>query len=293
MTSTQNDILMEIAPRLVSLGGPKVHRLMPYREKRMVGPFIFFDYFPATEFGPNEGMEVRPHPHIGLSTLSYLLEGKVLHNDSSGNKQVLTPGDVNWMTAGKGISHSERTPEDLRGIPHRLHLLQFWVALPLSAEDIDPEFTHHPKESIPSFKVGNADVTLIAGKAFDQESPVGIYSPLFFMEVNLKKGDRFEYAPEDGHELAFFIIKGSLKAGEKTIPPDDFVILHTDSKLNVTADEDTCFMVLGGEPFPEPRYIFWNYVSSSKEKIEKAKQAWRDRSFPQVAGEDDIIPLPE
>lgn len=293
MSSTQNDILMEIPPRLVSLGGPQVHRLMPYKSKRMVGPFIFFDYFPATDFALNEGLTVRPHPHIGLSTLSYLLEGQVLHHDSEGNKQLLTPGDVNWMTAGRGISHSERTPAEILGVPHRLHLMQFWIALPLSHEDQAPTFTHHPKESIPSFKVGNAEVSLIAGAAFGNKSPVEVFSPLFFMDVRLKAGEVFEFAPETNHEMAFYIISGELQIDDKFIIPDDFVVLHRDSQLKVVAKVDTHFVVLGGEPFAEERHIFWNYVSSSKEKIELAKKAWRDGSFPQVPGEPDIIPLPE
>lgn len=291
MSSSQNHILMEIAPRLVSVGGPQVHRLIPYAKKRMVGPFIFFDYFPATDFAAGEGLNVRPHPHIGLSTLSYLLEGKVLHHDSLGNKQILSPGDVNWMTAGKGISHSEKLPEDLHGKAHRLHLLQFWVALPLSQEDRAPSFKHHAESSIPRFKVDDADVMLIAGEALGKKSPVDVYSPLFFMDVNLKKGKSFSFDPGN-QELAFYIIKGQLDIDGKSIPPDDFVVLEQGSSLKVTAAEDTHFIVLGGEPFPEPRYIYWNYVSSSQEKIEEAKKQWRELTFPQVPGETDIIPLP-
>lgn len=292
MSSSQNHILMEIEPRMVSLGGgSKVHRLMPYAKKRMVGPFIFFDYFPATDFSAGEGMDVRPHPHIGLSTLSYLLEGKVLHHDSLGSKQVLTPGDVNWMTAGRGISHSERLPEDIRGKAHRLHLLQFWVALPVQHEDTAPSFTHHPQSTIPRFTEQGAEVTLIAGSAFGHQSPVKIFSPLFFLDIRLPKGKSFAFDPGT-QELAFFIIKGSLLVGEKQISNNDFVVMEKDSSLMAVATEDTHFVLLGGEAFPEPRYIFWNYVSSSKEKIERAKEQWHDGSFPQVPGEPDIIPLP-
>lgn len=292
MSSTQNVILMEIEPRLISLGGATVHRLIPYAKKHMVGPFIFFDYFPATDFAAGEGMNVRPHPHIGLSTLSYLLEGKVLHHDSLGNKQLLTPGDVNWMTAGIGISHSERTPPELHNLPHRLHLLQFWVALPLEHEEGPPHFTHHPQGSIPRFQVNGVDISLIAGSAFGKTSPVEVFSTLFFMDVRMTKGQVFEFDPEN-QELAFFILQGRLTVGDKEISRDDFVVLAHDSVLKVVASEETHLVVLGGEPLPEPRHIYWNYVSSSKEKIEKAKQAWRDGSFPQVPGETDIIPLPE
>ncbi|MEN0058928.1 MAG: pirin family protein [Bdellovibrio sp.] len=292
MSSTQNGILMEIPPRFVSLGGAsQVHRLMPYAKKRMVGPFIFFDYFPATDFAAGEGMDVRPHPHIGLSTLSYLLEGQVLHHDSLGCKQVLTPGDVNWMTAGSGISHSERMPLEVKQQPHRLHLLQFWIALPLAEEDRAPSFTHHPQKTIPRFQVDEADITLVAGEAFQKRSPVETFSPLFFMDVHLPSGKVFAFDPED-QELAFFILSGELLVDDKAIGTDDFVVLQPDSSLRVKASKDTRFVVLGGKAFAEPRHIYWNYVSSSKDKIEQAKKAWRDGSFPQVPGEPDIIPLP-
>jgi len=293
-TTSTNEILMEIAPRLVSVGGPQVHRLMPYKSKRMVGPFIFFDYFPATDFAIDTGMNVRPHPHIGLSTLSYLLEGQVLHADSEGNHQLLNPGDVNWMTAGGGISHSERTPLEAMKAAHRLHLMQFWLALPLENEDRAPSFTHHPKSTIPQFKVGAADVILIAGSAMGRKSPVEVFSPLFFMDVKLKNGESFEFTPEPGHELAFYIVRGQLQLNNRLIPPDDFVVLQQDSALKVNAAaDDTHFVVLGGEPFKEERFIYWNFVSSSRGKIEDAKHAWRDGSFPQVPGETDIVPLPE
>ncbi|MGE5085993.1 MAG: pirin family protein [Bacillota bacterium] len=292
MSVTENSILMEIPPRLVSLGGPQVHRMIPYSKKRMVGPFIFFDYFPSVEFAANDGMTVRPHPHIGLSTLSYLLEGSVLHHDSLGNKQLLTPGDVNWMTAGRGISHSERSPEDVKQKPHRLHLMQFWIALPVDHEEDEPSFSHHPQSSIPKFKVDEADVTLIAGSAFEKKSPVAVYSDLFFMDIKLEVGKEFYFNPE-GQELACYIVKGSLKMGDKTILPDDFVVLNQGSTIHVVATENAHFVVLGGAPFKEPRHIFWNYVSSSLDRIEIAKQQWRDGSFPQVPGEPDIIPLPE
>lgn len=283
---------MEISPRFVSVGGPTVHRLLPFAKKRMVGPFIFFDYFPATNFAAGEGLEVRPHPHIGISTLSYLLEGEVLHHDSLGHRQVLRPGDVNWMTAGRGISHSERLPEGLRGKAHRLHLLQFWVVLPLAQEECPPSFTHFVQDQIPRFKLDGADVTLVAGNALGYRSPVETYSPLFFMDVELKKDQSFAFDPES-QELAIFVLKGTVSLGEKAISPDDFVVLERDSSLRMTALENSKVIVLGGEALPEPRHIYWNFVSSSKEKIERAKASWKDGSFPQVHGESDVIPLPE
>lgn len=294
MSSQQNDILMKIEPRVIHLGaesGPQIKRLIPYAKKRMIGPFIFFDYLPLSEFKAEEGLEVRPHPHIGLSTLSYLLEGQVLHHDSLGCKQVLAPGDVNWMTAGSGISHSERVPEALRGKAHRLHLLQFWVALPVEYEDVAPRFEHHPEASIPRFTKNGADISLVAGKAFGFESPVKIFSKLFFLDVRLAAGSSFEFDPED-QELALFVLRGSLKMGETSVENEDFIVLARGSSLKVFAPSDCRFVILGGTPFAEPRHIYWNYVSSSQEKIDAADRAWKSGEFPQVEGEPNVIPSP-
>ncbi|MNL15177.1 Quercetin 2,3-dioxygenase [compost metagenome] len=237
-------------------------------------------------------MDVRPHPHIGLSTLSYLLEGQVLHHDSLGHKQLLRPGDVNWMTAGKGISHSERMPQELKAHEYDIQLMQFWIALPLAFEDIDPSFTHHPAESIPKFTVKDSEVLLIAGEAFKEKSPVAVFSRMFFMDVNTPKGKTFEFDPED-QELAIYILSGQLIVDEITYKQSDFVVLPFKEHLRVTALEDTQYIVLGGHAFAEERIIYWNFVSSSKAKIEAAKEAWRNGSFPQVPGETDIIPLPD
>lgn len=291
MQTLYNSILMEIPPRTAQLSGASVMRLMPYAKKRMVGPFIFFDYLPKAEFRAGEGLNVAPHPHIGLSTLSYLLEGSILHHDSLGSKQLLLPGDVNWMTAGKGISHSERMPPEADHRTHSLQLLQFWVALPLEHEDCEPNFTHHPKKTIPTFQVNEAEVRLIAGTAFGKSSPVKTYSPLFFMDVEIPEGASFSFNPEN-QELAVFLLNGQVLMDEKTLGIDDFIVLEQGSQLELYASKQTRLVVLGGEPFKEPRHIYWNFVSSSKEKIEQAKEAWRSGFFPQVPGETDIIPLP-
>jgi hypothetical protein len=280
-----------IPPRTVSIGGADIKRLLPYRMKRMVGPFIYFDHFPPAMIEAGHGMDVHPHPHIGLSTLSYLLEGRVLHHDSLDNRQLLEPGDVNWMTAGKGIAHSERTPSELRDQAHRMHLLQFWVALPKHEEDREPSFTHHPKETIPSFTHDGAAIRLIAGSAFGKKSPVQAFSKLFFMDVQLPKGNVFSFDPKKD-ELAFYVLKGKVIHGEDVFPELSFVVLPPEDLLHLEASEDAQFVVLGGEAFPEPRYIFWNFVSSSEEKIEKAKAAWSAGDFPQVPQETDNVPLP-
>jgi Pirin-related protein len=291
MNSENPTMHLHIPPRLVNVGGAQISRLLPYSKKRMVGPFIFFDHMPHSHFPAGQGMDVRPHPHIGLSTLSYLLEGQVLHHDSLGHKQILRPGDVNWMTAGKGISHSERLPPELKTHEYDIELMQFWIALPLAFEDVDPAFTHHEASSIPKFKRGDSSVTLIAGQAFDERSPVAVFSRLFFMDVNTPSGSTFEFNPED-QELAIYILNGRLQIDDIEYKTGDFVVLPFKEVLKLTALEDSQYIVLGGHAFPEERIIYWNFVSSSKAKIEAAKEAWRDGSFPQVPGETDTIPLP-
>ena len=293
MTVIENNIEMQIIPRAMTLSGANISRILPYAKKRMVGPFIFFDYLPSTEFGPGQGMNVHPHPHIGLSTLSYLLEGEVLHHDSLNCRQVLKPGDVNWMTAGNGIAHSERIPEHLRDQSYRLHLMQFWVALPLEKEQCKPSFTHHGKENIPHVKFPGGDVKIVAGEAFGKKSPVEIFSPLFFLDVNCQDKAVFEFqAPED-QETAFYVIKGCIQVGDHTYSKGDFIALKLGSGLKAECINAAQFIVLGGKPFAEPRLIYWNFVASSQDLIEDAKERWANGSFPQVPGETDIIPLPE
>lgn len=291
MSTPQNQISTEIPPRIVSIGGPEVYRFLPYAKKRMVGPFIYFDYFPATDFKAGDGLNVPPHPHIGLSTLSYLIEGEVLHHDSLGCRQVLRPGDVNWMTAGKGIAHSERLPETLFNKDHRLHLLQFWVALPINEEDREPSFEHHPAATIPQFSIEGAKVTLVAGSAFDYTSPVKVFSEMFFMDVQLNKNKEFVFSP-GSQELAFFLLKGSVEVDSQQYIHGNFVVLDKGSSLKMKASTNAQIIVLGGEPFSEQRIIFWNFVSSSKEKIETAKRSWSSGDFPQVPGESDTLQMP-
>ncbi|MNK07459.1 Quercetin 2,3-dioxygenase [compost metagenome] len=291
MEPVKDIIPYKIPARSVNVGGAQIWRLLPYAKKRMVGPFIFFDHFPHTHFPAGQGMDVRPHPHIGLSTLSYLLEGQVLHHDSLGNKQLLTPGDVNWMTAGRGISHSERMPQDLNQHEYDIQLLQFWVALPKVSEDIEPNFTHHPKSHIPHLTLNDCNISLVAGEAFGHKSPVKAYSKLFFLDVNMPEGASFEFDPQD-QEMAFYVVGGEVAVDGVNYNQYDFIVMPFKEKLKVLALQGSRLMVLGGHVLPEERLIYWNFVSSSKQKIEEAKEAWRDGSFPQVPGETDIIPLP-
>lgn len=290
------EIPFAIPPRAAHVGGPEIKRVLPWAHQRMVGPFIFLDHFPSTPFRAGEGFNVRAHPHIGLSTLSYLLEGAVLHHDSLGYRQVLLPGDVNWMTAGRGIAHSEKTPEELRDRDYRLHLLQFWVALPLASEKTEPSFTHHPAATIPEVELPGTRLRVVAGEFAGKKSPVKAFSPLHFVDVHLENGAECP-AVVKGHQNAFYVLEG-----EVTFPSPRGVLRagggecyflggETETVLRATAP--TRLVLFGGEAFEEPRLIEWNFVASNRELIEEAKRAWAEGTFPQVPGETDKIPLPE
>lgn len=293
MSTKQNSILMEVPPREKDLGdGVIVKRLLPYAKKRLVGPFIFLDHMGPAVVDAEKAFDVRPHPHIGLSTLSYLYEGKVHHRDSLGSDQTLLPRDVNWMTAGRGIVHSERTPDELRGTSFRMELLQFWIALPKHAEDVEPRFSHHPSSEIPVFQHEGSQVTLIAGEAFGKKSPVDVYSKLFFFEVLSTSGDSFSYS-SNNQETALYLLKGEIEITGKTFSSGDFLIFEQGSDIHFTATKDSKMVMFGGEPLTEDRHIYWNFVSSSQEKIEQAKILWKAQGFPQVPGETEFIPLPK
>ncbi|HLW57534.1 MAG TPA: pirin family protein [Bacteriovoracaceae bacterium] len=288
----KNNIQFIIKPRTANIG-VAVKRILPWVKKRMVGPFIFLDELgPSILVGPNEAVDVRPHPHIGLSTLTYLFEGKLVHRDSLGVEQVIVPGEVNWMTAGQGISHSEREPQEVRVHERNLHGLQFWIALPLEHENDEPSFRHYSKEEIPLVENDSLKMTIIAGTAFDKNSELKTYSPTTFLLGNAHKTGTLNFKHVQGQEHAVYLVKGSLKVAGQVINEHEMVVFEMNSDIEVEYEAGSLFAIIGGEPFPEPRYIFWNFVSSSKEKIEEAKRAWKDRSFPQVPGERDFIPLP-
>lgn len=291
MSKFTNEILMQVEPRKTDLGdGVIVKRLLPYAKKRTVGPFIFLDHLESTEIKPGSSFDVRPHPHIGLSTLSYLYEGQVHHRDSLGSSQILMPKDVNWMTAGSGIAHSERTPETHRGKSYRMQLLQFWIALPIHKEDMAPQFSHHPASSIPMLEIDGHQITVIAGEAFGKKSPVDVFSKLFFVEVLLKPGKKLSFDPGP-QETAFYVLEGSVSLSGKTYPKDTFLILNKSSVVEMEGQAK--LILFGGEPLSEDRHIYWNFVSSSKEKIEKAKARWKAQEFPPIEGETEFIPLPK
>lgn len=288
-----NHIELLITPREKDLGGFSVRRLLPDAQRQMVGPFIFLDHMGPADFAAGQGMDVRPHPHIGLATVTYLFEGEMFHRDSLGSAQEILPGAVNWMTAGSGITHSERTGDDARKYARRVHGLQSWIALPKAFEEIAPEFHHHNAESLPVFQMGNSQLKLVAGKAYGYEAPVKTYSPLFYVEVKMAAGSSLSL-PNEYSERALYLIDGSVRIGNTLIEPKTLPIFTSGEKITVDALTTSHFMLLGGEPLGEPRFIDWNFVSSSKERLEQAKNDWKAGRFPKIAGDDsEFIPLPE
>lgn len=282
-----------ILPNVRDLGGFKVRRALPSAQRRMVGPFIFFDQMGPVMFGAGEAEDVRPHPHIGLSTLTYLFDGEMIHRDSAGHKETIRAGEVNWMTAGNGIVHSERFPTAVHTAGGSLFGTQIWVALPKASEEIAPRFSHHDKAALPVLSDTGVKMTLVAGDGFGARSPVPVYSDLMYADVHLEAGARFK-VPADHIERAAYVISGEvgIEGQEGTFPPSQLVVFKPGTEVVLATVESTRLVLIGGEPFPEKRHIYWNFVSSSKERIEAAKADWRARRFPEIVGETEFIPLP-
>lgn len=274
------------------LGGFFVRRVLPASEHKRVGPFIFFDHLGPATFAAGAGMDVRPHPHIGLSTLTYLFTGRIVHRDSLGYVQSIEPGAVNWMTAGKGIVHSERTPEELRASGFDMHGIQSWIALPDGCEEVDPTFTHHPASSLPTIQRADTALTLIAGEAFGETSPVHTYSPLFYLHAEAPAGAEIPL-PTEHAERAIYIVAGELELAGERYRQNQMIVLATDAEPTVVAKESSRLMLLGGAPLASDRTIWWNFSSSSKARLEAAKDAWRNGRFGQVPGETEFIALPD
>lgn len=289
---------MIIKSRAKDIGGFSVRRILPYASKRMVGPFIFFDHMGPANLAAGTGMDVRPHPHINLATVTYLFEGKIQHRDSLGSNQVIEPGAINWMTAGKGIVHSERSPEKERVNDSKVHGIQLWVALPEANEECEPSFIHYPKESLPEFQINQCSVKLLVGSLFDYTSPVHTHSDLFYAEVRIKKGKELS-VPVGKKEAAIYLVEGKLLHEKQEINSTEMLIHEGSNEFVVRAVEDSHIMLIGGSPVGS-RYIFWNFVSSSKERIEQAKKLWaqgphsNSSRFLLIPGDDqEFIPLPE
>jgi redox-sensitive bicupin YhaK (pirin superfamily) len=280
-----------IDARRKDLGGFEVGRVLPFAKRRMVGPFVFLDHMGPAEFAAGDGVNVRPHPHIGLSTVTYLFEGEILHRDNVGSVQAIRPGEVNWMTAGRGIVHSERTDPELLKSARRMHGLQAWVALPEADEETDPAFAHHGQEDLPTYESGGLWARLIAGKAFGVEAKVKTHSPLYYIHWELKAGTQAG-TPEGYPENALYVVRGQIEVEGHTYYAGQMLVLSPGARPAITAITDATVTALGGEPLG-PRYIWWNLVSSSAERIEQAKADWgAGRMALPVGDDEEFIPLP-
>ena len=269
-----------------------VNRILPDAKRRSVGPFVFFDYFGPVDFAPGRGIDVRPHPHIGLATVTYLFAGSQVHRDSLGSVQTIKPGDVNWMTAGRFIVHSERTGPDVRARGHRMHGIQSWVGLPQADEKTDPSFQHVGSRDLPYREENGVALRLAAGRAFGLASPVRVFSPIFYADATFAPGARL--AMTDEHlERAIFVVDGTLEIGGATYRPGTMVVLDENENATIAARVPARAMLLGGAPLDGPRHLWWNFVSSSKDRIESAKAAWRTKPDGHIPGETEFIPLPD
>jgi redox-sensitive bicupin YhaK (pirin superfamily) len=272
-------------------GGFKVRRMLPSATKQAVGPFLFFDHFGPMDVPAHANHDVRPHPHIGLATVTYLFEGAINHRDSLGSVQRIEPGAINWMTAGNGIVHSERTPPDLVDTLHRSHGLQLWAGLPVAHEETAPSFVHTPAEAIPALQIGGADIRILIGTAFGATSPVETFSETLYLDVALRAGQDivFDALPA---EAAIYPVDGEIVIQEAALALHTMALLDTKNAIRVTAKTDARFVLIGGEPLDGHRFMWWNFVSSSKERITQAANDWEAMRFPKVPGETEWIPLP-
>lgn len=282
-----------IEPRLHDLGdGFSVQRLLPYRLRKSVGSFVFFDHIGPADLTPGRGLDVRPHPHIGLATVTYLYEGALTHHDSLGCQQVIRPGDVNWMTAGRGIVHSERTPAAERAAGHRMHGIQTWVALPQAFAEAEPEFFHHAADTLPQLERDGVRLRVIAGTAFGMQSPVRVYAPTLYVDAEFAASGHLLLLPEH-EERAVFVVSGDVRVDGELVPPQRMLVLPTGRSAEIIADRAARVLLCGGAPLDGERFLWWNFVASSKERIERAKSDWLAQSLGQVPGETEFIPLPE
>lgn len=288
-----SNINVIIEERPASIGNFMVGRLLPFREKRTVGPFVFIDHMGPAILSDHENFDVGPHPHIGLSTLTYLFEGAIMHRDSLGTEVEIKPGQVNWMTAGKGIVHSERTPEYLRKSDKSLHGLQIWVGLPKHLEQCEPSFAHVEEDGLPVWEQDSIEFTLVAGEAFGKKSAVPVFSPLYLIQLKSKTRQKLSIGKELYGESGIYILEGAIEAEGHTFGPKQLLVAKDSSLCEFTMSENTTIYIFGGEPFEEPRYIYWNFVASTPELLEEAKERWRKQEFPKIQGETGFVPMPE
>ncbi len=282
-----------IVPRARDLGDFEVRRALPSAQRQMVGPFIFFDQFGPVLMKAGQGLDVRPHPHIGLSTVTWVYDGVIQHKDNLGYDQPIKPGELNWMTAGKGIVHSERTPSAERGAGQKVYGIQSWVALPKQHENSSPTFEHVDDVALPVLQDGKRKVRVVAGSIYGATSPVETHSDLFYADVLLEAGGQLPL-PTEHVERGIYVVEGSISVAGETHEAGRLVVFHPRDPIIISTQTGARFMMLGGEPMDGPRYIWWNFVSSSKDKIEAAKDDWKRARFAIVPGDEkDFIPLPD
>lgn len=281
-----------VTPRDSDIGGGFfVRRLLPAAELRSVGPFIFFDHLGPATFAPGTGIDVKPHPHIGLATVTYLFDGEILHRDNLGCVQPIAPGAINWMTAGRGIAHSERTPTQVRSHQHTLHALQLWVALPAANEETEPAFHHYPAEGIPLLTQEGISVRVLIGSAGGESSPVQTFSPTLYLEVVLEAGATFRL-PDDVEERGVYIVSGDVRIGRTEITTHSLAAFEAGVEIELVATAACRLVVIGGQPLGK-RTVWWNLAASRRELIEAAKAAWQEGRFAVIPGETELAPLPE
>ena len=280
--------------RQADLGNFMVGRLLPFRKKRQVGPFTFIDHMGPATLGNGTYMDVDQHPHIGLSTLTYLFEGEVEHRDSLGSHQVISAGDVGFMTAGSGVTHTERTPQHLRtNALHKVHGYQIWVALPAALENMDPQFEYHPKAAIPTWEADNVTFRLVAGTAFGKTAPLKGFSHLFMVDIKAHTDTTLNLAGQLEGEVAFVIVKGSITDDQTKVEAGQMLISKTDQECEICMEAGTQLLLFGGTPLESEPLLLWNFVAHSKERLAEAKAAWQAKKFPKVTGDDTYIPFPE
>lgn len=283
-------IAQRLQPVVKDLGEMTVRRSLPARERQRVGPFVFFDHMGPADFPPGKGVNVRSHPHIGLATITYLFEGEILHRDNLGYVQPVRPGEVNWMTAGRGIVHSEKTTPAVLAGGQRLHGIQVWIALPVEKEEIEPRFEHYGAEAIPRIAIAGADVRLIVGSAYGRTSPVKTESDTLYVELRLEAGT--EVPIPEAEEVAVYVIDGDVSIGGEPLATAELTVLGPGVPASLVAGSDAHVIVCGGARLEGRRIVWWNFVSSSRERIEQAKRDWNEGRFGPVPGETDFIPLP-
>ena len=283
-------IEMTIRPRERDLGEFTVRRVLPAAKRRMVGPFVFFDHMGPAEFPPGKGVAVRPHPHIGLATITYLFEGQIMHRDNLGFMQPIEAGAVNLMTAGRGIVHSERAGDDLEETS-KLHGIQSWMALPHEEEECEPSFVHYPAADLPELDIEGCTIRIIMGECFGLRSPVTTYSDTLYMECMVPAGKRITI-PGDTPELAAYVVSGEVRVSGENFSNGVMLVARSGDTIEMAATQDARVMILGGESLGD-RHVWWNFVSSSRERIEQAKDDWREGRFGSVPGDNEFIPLPD